>query len=140
MNIYLASSWRNTHYPAILKKLRDCGFFVYDFRNDKTAFSWKEVSDIPEDKWSYDHYISVLVKPKTKAGFSSDFGALIDADTVVLVTPCGPSAHLELGMGVGQKKRTAIFVAEEPVKPELMYKMVDLITNDFVELVRFLRA
>lgn len=140
MNIYLASSWRNTHYPNVLKKLRDYGFFIYDFRNDKHAFSWKEVSDIPEDKWSYDHYAQVLNKPKSQAGFNSDFNALIEATTVVLVTPCGPSAHLELGFGIGQKKQTAIFVAEEPVKPELMYKMVDLITNDFVELVRFLRA
>ncbi|MCQ2145827.1 MAG: hypothetical protein MJY72_08790 [Bacteroidales bacterium] len=33
MKIYVASSWRNPHYPAVVAALRDAGFDVYDFRN-----------------------------------------------------------------------------------------------------------
>ena len=31
--IYVASSWRNPHQPAIVEELRVAGHEVYDFRN-----------------------------------------------------------------------------------------------------------
>ena len=33
MKLYIASSWRNAHYPAVVEALRGAGFDVYDFRN-----------------------------------------------------------------------------------------------------------
>ena len=31
--IYVASSWRNAYYPEVVKRLREYGHEVYDFRN-----------------------------------------------------------------------------------------------------------
>ena len=31
--IYVASSWRNQHYPEVVRRLREAGHEVYDFRN-----------------------------------------------------------------------------------------------------------
>ena len=31
--IYVASSWRNQYYPAVVTRLREAGHEVYDFRN-----------------------------------------------------------------------------------------------------------
>ncbi len=64
------------------------------------------------------------------------------ADTFVLVLPCGRSAHLELGWAVGAEKRTAILLDPDPktntVTPELMYKMVDHIALDALDLLDWL--
>lgn len=31
--VYVASSWRNKHYPEVVKQLKSHGFDAYDFRN-----------------------------------------------------------------------------------------------------------
>ena len=59
------------------------------------------------------------------------------ADTFVLVLPCGKSAHLELGWAVGAGKRTAILL-EDPVEPELMYRMVDHLAPNMQALLDWL--
>lgn len=77
--------------------------------------------------------------PVAIEGFSADFAAMERADTFVLVLPCGKSAHLELGWAVGAGKRTAILL-EDPVEPELMYRMVDFMTPSTDELLGWLRS
>ena len=42
--IYVASSWRNQYFPEVVKKLREYGHEVYDFRNpphNQGSFIWK---------------------------------------------------------------------------------------------------
>ena len=44
--IYVASSWRNPYQPEVVKKLRELGHQVFDFRNPpdgKGGFFWKDV-------------------------------------------------------------------------------------------------
>lgn len=81
-------------------------------------------------KWMVDH-------PRALEGFNADFGAMQQADTFVLVLPCGKSAHLELGWAVGAGKRTAILL-EDPVEPELMYRMVDHLASSLFDLLGWL--
>ena len=81
-----------------------------------------------------DTYLGMIDHPVAIAGFEADFGAMQRADTFVLVLPCGKSAHLELGWAVGAGKRTAILL-EDPVEPELMYRMVDFMTSHMDELI-----
>ena len=56
--VYVASSWRNQYYPDVVKKLREYGHEVYDFRNpphNHGAFYWKDID--PEfDKWTVEQY------------------------------------------------------------------------------------
>lgn len=82
-------------------------------------------------------YLAMVNHPVAITGFESDFGAMQRADAFVLVLPCGKSAHLELGWAAGAGKRTAILL-EDPVEPELMYRMVDLMTTSVDEIVAWL--
>lgn len=137
--IYVASSWRNEHHQWVVAELHDAGHDVYDFRNPapgNRGFHWSEI-DPRWRMWDVGSFVSALKHPVADAGFAADMEALRAADTTVLVLPCGRSAHLELGYAVGAGQRTAVF-SPEPVEPELMYKMVDLVTGDFAALLEWL--
>lgn len=124
MKIYVASSWRNTVQPKIVKLLRDKGYEVYDFKNPapgNTDFHWSEI-DPDWKKWTPEQFKQGLKHEIALNGFYSDMGALEDCDVCVLVLPCGRSAHLEAGWAIGAGKPTIIYIPEA-VEPELMYLM-----------------
>jgi hypothetical protein len=149
--VYVASSWRNPMQPGVCATLRAAGIDHYDFRNPPllTGFSWREVrpETVPAsvhgiapkgiDWESVETYQAMIEHPRAVEGFDADFGAMQRADTFVLVLPCGKSAHLELGWAVGAGKRTAILL-EDPVEPELMYKMVDYLAPSLFDLLGWL--
>ncbi len=115
--IYLASSWRNPLQPDLVRILRRDGHEVYDFRNppERTGFSWKQVDpDAGRRPVTFEHYLQMVHHPVATDGFRSDADAMEWADTIVLALPCGRSAHLELGWGCGQGKRTAVLFPPEP--------------------------
>lgn len=141
--IYVASSWRNNFQMAIVEILRAAKFEVYDFKNppNGTGFSFHETrlnqgraADRPV---AAENYLTALRHPRAVEGFQSDLDAMEWADTFVLVLPCGRSAHLELGWAVGAGKRTAILL-EDPCTPELMYKMVDHLAPNVMDLLGWL--
>ncbi len=122
-SIYVASSWRNVHQPAVVELLRAVGHEVYDFRNppQTAGFGWEEVAsgsgplDVPR-------FRSMLLHARAQEGFASDLDGMVGADTCVLVLPCGRSAHLEAGWFCGQGRRLIVYIpAGVPVDPELMY-------------------
>lgn len=139
--IYVASSWRNAMQPHLVALLREQGFEVYDFRNPgpgEHGFAWSEID--PEWKsWTVEQYAAALDHPLAWHGFALDFGAMQWADTVVMLTPCGSSAHLELGWAAGAGKRTAV-LAREIREPELMVKVADRIFTDGRDLLAWLGA
>ncbi len=105
--IYLASSWRNSQYPAALAELHKAGFNVYDFRNDEVAFRWADFD--PDWKgWSPGQVLEAMSRPEVRRAFHADKVALDECDALVLLLPCGASAHAEFGYAVGQGKRTLI--------------------------------
>jgi hypothetical protein len=129
--------------PAVVQTLRAAGIDCYDFRNppNNSGFGWEE-TDPNYQRGSQGNtpvkmYLEMLEHERAHEGFAADFGAMQQADTFVLVLPCGRSAHLEMGWAVGAGKRTAILL-EDPIEPELMYKMVDLITPSMLELLGWL--
>lgn len=139
-SIYVASSWRNPTQGAVVQVLRCAGFSVYDFKNppNGTGFHWTEVGlQHNNDESEVSEYLAALENPRSIEGFDSDFDAMKAADIFVLVLPCGRSAHLELGWAVGAGKRTAILL-EDPCTPELMYKMVDYLAPDMMDLLDWL--
>lgn len=136
--IYVASSWRNEFQPGVVSDLRMYGHDVYDFRNPKpgdTGFAWSAI-DPNWQNWTTQEYLEALRHPAARAGYKNDFDAMVWADTFVLILPSGRSAHLELGWAVGKGKRSAIY-NPVAVEPELMAKMVDLITDDLTGLIQW---
>ena len=61
------------------------------------------------ETWSAEAYRKALADPRAAEGFTLDMDALKACDTLVLVLPCGRSAHLELGYAIGAGKKTIIF-------------------------------
>lgn len=146
--VYVASSWRNSLQPSVVGALRAVDLDVYDFRHPADAddgFHWSQVYGRPGDAAEWvdgvpaDEMVAGLAHPLAETGFRLDMDAMESCDTCVLVLPCGRSAHLELGWFVGQGRRTAILL-EDPCQPELMYRMVDLVTPSLTTLLRWLGA
>lgn len=124
MKIYVASSWRNTYYPRVLKKLRESGLECYDFRNpndNDKGFSWADISPNWHD-WEPSAWRAALDHDIAEKGFNNDFTAMQNADICVLVMPSGRSAHIEAGWFAGQGKKVYALV-QEKAEPDLMYKI-----------------
>lgn len=125
MKLYVASSWRNTKHPEVVRRLHEEGHDVYDFRNPapgNNGFCWSQCDPHPPSEWSIEDYRRVLQSKRAQEGFGLDMAALETCDACVLVLPCGRSAHLELGWAVGAGKR-AFVLCESVDEPELMYLM-----------------
>jgi nucleoside 2-deoxyribosyltransferase len=130
MNIYLASSWRNTLQPEIVRGLRNVGCEVYDFRNPSpgnTGFNWREI-DPNWQQWTPQQYRDALKHPIAVRGFNHDMAALLACDACVLLLPSGRSASWEFGFALGQGKRGAVVMLDQ-CEPELMYLGNPILTS-----------
>ena len=84
-------------------------------------------------------YLRMVNHPRAVEGFESDLAAMSRATHIVMVLPCGKSAHLELGWGAGAGKRTAVLL-EDPVEPELMYRCADLLSTSLDEILQWVAS
>ena len=138
--IYVASSWRNEYYPAVVEALRADGHEVYDFRNPPhggNGFRWTDIDDNAMD-WSFGEYAEGLHHPKAERQFKADLEALEWADTCVLVLPSGRSAHTEAGWMAGAGRRVFVYFPEKQ-EPELMYKLFDGVVDSLDDLLEALK-
>lgn len=143
MKVYIASSWRNKYFERIVEAVRAEGFEVFDFKNPapgQTGFHWSEIG--PDwREWSPNAFVAALHHDLAVQGFEADMGGLRGADVVVLLMPCGRSAHLEAGWAAGAGKRLIIFLpVGEPSEPKLMYKMADMVVTTVGECLATLRG
>jgi len=103
------------------------GHDVYDFR--KNSFKWEDL--LPGHHVDTIHpavHQKLLGEKPTVAAYAADMTALREADMVVMVCPCGSSAHMEAGWGVGAGKELIIY-QQDPQRPDVMYKMGTLVTS-----------
>ena len=139
--VYVASSWRNRHYPEIIRQLMAHGHEVYDFRNPpdgKGGFFWKDI-DPQWEEWSTKDYIDKLHHEWAEYGFRRDLDAMQEAEACVLVLPCGRSAHTEAGWMAGAGKKVVAYIPEKQ-EPELMYKLFNRIVESIPELLEALQS
>lgn len=142
MKIYVASSWRNVRQQEVVRRLRDLGHEVYDFRNPSpgdNGFSWKQCASDSSLKDPRLFRDVVLTHPIAVAGFEKDMNALREAQVTVLVLPCGRSAHLELGWATGAGQKTIVLFDDHVDEPELMYRMNSILCADIDELCETLQ-
>lgn len=136
--IYVASSWRNSYQPEVVLYLRCCGWEVYDFRNpheNDHGFHWSQI-DPAWESWTPDKYRRALIdSPIATKGFQSDYDAMVDCNTCVLVLPSGRSAHTEAGWFAGRGIPVHVLMPEH-VEPELMYRLFSTINLTFDELAK----
>lgn len=139
--IYVASSWRNEHQQGVVQALRDAGHEVYDFKHPtqgNAGFHWSEI-DPNWEHWTTQQYRDALKHEYARFGFNRDFEAMKDSDACVLVLPCGRSANLEAGWMKGAGKKVLVYIPPScTIEPELMYKMLDGISDDIREILAML--
>jgi hypothetical protein len=141
--VYVASSWRNNMQTAVVHAIRAAGFPVYDFKDETIGFHWSDVNPTYKAKLEggeldFQELEAMLDHPAAWAGFARDFTAMQQCDTMVMVLPCGRSAHLELGWAVGAGKRTCILNMEETPEPDLMVKMADYRCDSIMDVLAWL--
>ena len=130
MKIYVASSWRNEVYPQVVEALRQAGHEVYDFRRQGGS-DWNPRSVTSSE------LVNFLKHPQVQTIFRNDMDALVDCEAVVCVLPCGRSAHLELGYGIGAGKRT-VLLWHDGEAPDIMHKAVDAIVFQIEDIANAL--
>ena len=115
MNIYLASAWSNPHLDNIAAALRGQGHEVYDFREN--GIGWSGAPRGLED------VLAALNGSAAQGRYLRDCAALVTAQALVCVLPCGRSAHVELGLATGLAIPTVL--VHDGSEPELMHLVVD---------------
>ena len=136
--IYISSSWSNPYQPDLVKDLRDRGHLVYDFRHPQGRHDrsvWDEIgvteklfhdSLTGEVGLSGGQLDEALRNDAARRRFDEHLAAMQDADTCVLLLPCGRSSHIEAGYMAGLGKRVFVFGSQFDIhKPELMYLTLD---------------
>lgn len=138
--IYVASSWRNEFYPAVVEALREAVHEVYDFRNPPSGsggFKWENI-DPNYMNWTPQEYQQHLSCPQAKRQFQNDIEAMKSCGICVLVLPCGRSAHTEAGWFAGKGRKVIAYIPTKQ-EPELMYKLFDGIACSIQELIDMLK-
>ncbi len=124
MKIYIASSWKNAERVKILAgMLRVKGHDVDAFceaRKGRTIFNFHEVPGA-----DLHNGITMLKEPIVKKAFTEDKKWLDWADAVVMLLPCGKSAHLEAGYAKGQGKKLFIMGEFPAGEYDVMYGFAD---------------
>src|SRR5574343_376052 len=116
LKIYVASSWKNDFYPAVVEKLRAQGYEVYDFRAD--GFGWHEIDENGR-LWTPAQMLDAHHHPRAVGHYKQDMRALANADAV------------------GAGKHTVVY-APAIREADLMLKMADASTTNFEEVLQFL--
>jgi hypothetical protein len=139
MKIYIATSWKMENYAkrmATLLRARghevDC---FCDPSSGRYVFHWTEFVDQEEDLKNYDA-ISFLDDPRTQRAFKEDKGWIDWCDAVVMIHPCGKSAHLEAGYAKGSGKKLYMWGSFPEGEFDVMYGFADGLfrQNDIDEL------
>lgn len=132
--IYLIGSLRNPEVPRVSASLRAAGFHIFD--------DWFAAGPIADDSWrDYEKarghtFQQALSGAAAKNVFQFDKTHLDQSDTALLVCPAGKSAHLELGIMLGQGKRGIVYFTGEPERWDVMYQFADAVCFNIDELLK----
>ena len=123
MKIYIASSWQNPYLDDIVSILNDRNHQVHDFRaNGATRPAPPPLTD-----GSLDSVMSFLHLPSVQSRYQLQCAALVDAEVLLCVLPCGRSAHVELGMALGLS--IPVVLVHDVIEPDLMDLGVDAVVG-----------
>lgn len=109
--IYIASSWKNAEtVREIATSLAAIGYGVYDFTDGDMHFSFN-AADIERfaGKREEIDWLEFNECPEAHLAFKADRFGINWADAVLMLLPCGRSAHLEAGYAVGRNKPLIIY-------------------------------
>ena len=130
--IYLASSWKRKEtvsvmHDILVKRGHEADSFC---RTDskRVSFNWDELVEIMYNEGidiRSANAIRMVDHWRVKEAFKEDKKYIDWADTLIMLMPCGRSAHLEAGYAAGTGKKLYIIGGFEPGEFEVMYGFGD---------------
>ena len=120
MKIYIASSWSNPFLDEIVSILNDQNHQVHDFRANGG-------NRLGGPDGSLDNVMSYLDLPSTQTSYQRQCAALVEAEVLLCVLPCGRSAHVEIGMALGLS--IPVVLLHDGIEPDLMHLGVDAVVG-----------
>jgi len=139
MKIYIATSWKMEKLAKSMADLLRRLEFEVDLFCDPTGgryvFSFADLG-IPKDLDQFD----VNNNPKAQRAFAQDRRGLDWADVVIMMTPCGNSAHLEAGYACGHGKKLFIYGAFLKGQIDVMYQFADRMFRQVRDLIDALQV
>lgn len=124
MKIYIATSWKNADVALVMADLlRLDGHLVDCFCDEKSGrfvFDYREIDDCENLD-----AISFLEDARSQKAFEEDKKWLDWAEIVLMILPCGNSAHLEAGYARGCGKKVYIFGHFKKGSFDVMYGFAD---------------
>lgn len=143
MKLYVATSWKNEKYKPVVECLKLYGHQVWNWRNPPTGgngFSWNQADiglGINPEECTTEELLAIYKHPAAEAGFASDMSGLFWCEGVVLLLPCGNSAHMEAGYARGCGKPLYI-LRPTATKADLMHMMALHIVDNLDGLLNLL--
>lgn len=131
MRVYVAGSFKNqTAIREIGNKLRAKGHQCYVFC-DEHEFTYTLSQELRRDPQLATLTPQAIEKNATLIAIGHrNWMQLKVCDVLVLVLPCGRSAHLEAGWMVGKNRRVYVIGPMRPNEFDAMYVMVDGIFSE----------
>lgn len=132
MRIYVAGSFKNAERIRVIgDALRLSGYEVYVFCDEHEP-TYRLSQELRQDVDVTTLTPQAIQTNKTLLTIGSlNYMRLIQCDALVLVLPCGRSAHLEAGWMCGQNRPVYVIGPMVPGEFDAMYVMVDgIFTNE----------
>ena len=142
-NIYVAGSFaQQVAVRAFAQQLRERGFSVYCFCDEHEP-TYRLGVKIRENKLvNRVNHKTALLQPDIMQIGLLNWNKLVDADIVIIMLPCGKSAHLEAGYARGQGKKVYVYGYLPLGEFDAMYVMVNEVfeEGEFDKLVTTINA
>ena len=133
MKIYIASSWQNPYFDDIVSILRDGNHEVRANGATRPApppfpgAAGNAGNRLGGPDGSLDSVMSFLHLPSTQSRYQRHCEALVEAEVLLCVLPCGRSAHVELGMALGLS--IPVVLVHDGIEPDLLHLGVDAVVG-----------
>lgn len=130
IRIYVAGSFKNADRIRLIgEALRLCGYDVYVFC-DEDEPTYRLGQELRQQDLMTLTPQAILTNKTLMTIGSLNYMKLLQCDALVLVLPCGRSAHLEAGWMCGQQRPVYVIGPMVPGEFDAMYIMVNGIFNE----------
>ena len=130
-DVYLATSWQNAYFRQICDYLHDFhGIDVYNFQATNSEFHWSDILETMGLKFFDPCLFQRVIQSDVCAeAYAKDVQAVQYSKALVMLQPCGRTAHLELGMALAYGKPCVIYYDEweSRAEPDLMVYPADIV-------------
>lgn len=141
-DIFMATSVNNQFALQVAFRLCQAGMTVYSYASSRHKVDWSKlmVEYGPCQEWGSGLYAELLWhQEEVEYSCLENLNQMRDCKVVLLVHPCGRSAHMEAGIGVGLDKPLVVYIPILDV-PDTAHWHAEAVCDEMGELIAELQA